>query len=312
MNIAYFDPLSRAWNRMKIALFKPFDLHKWFVVGFNAFLAGLMESPGGSGSSGSRGRAHMDFDDFLNFPSKAWGWLMDHPGWFIAILFIITFIITLVIVLTWLSSRGSFMFLDNVVQDKAEIVKPWKQYRREGNSLFLWRLGFGLVCFIVIISIFILFMVGAEALYGNNQHARIPVVFIIEMGLLFFIVIIVIRYISMFLKNFVVPLMYKYNITTTQAWGRYLMLFRQHPFHFLLFGLLVLVMTILVVIGLIFAGLLTCCIGFILLVIPYIGTVVTLPVWYTFRAFGLEYLAQFGPDYNVFPPAKKAAEQAAA
>lgn len=312
MNIAYFEPLGRAWNRMKIALFKPFDLHKWFVVGFNAFLAGLMESPGGSGSSGSRGRAHMDFDDFLNFPNKAWGWLMDHPGWLIAILFIITFIITLVIVLTWLSSRGSFMFLDNVVQSKAEIAKPWKQYRREGNSLFLWRLGFGLVCFIVIISIFIIFMVGAEALYGNNQHARIPVVFIIEMGLLFFIVIIVIGYISMFLKNFVVPLMYKHNITTTQAWRRYLMLFKQHPFHFLLFGLLVFVMTILVVIGLIFAGLLTCCIGFIFLVIPYIGTVVSLPVWYTFRAFGLEYLAQFGPDYDVFPPAKNAAEQAAA
>ena len=49
------------------------------------------------------------------------------------------------------------------------------------------------------------------------------------------------------------------------------------------------------------AGLVTRCIGWLLLVIPYIGTVVTLPFWYTLRAFSLEFLAQFGPEYNVFP-----------
>ena len=43
--------------------------------------------------------------------------------------------------------------------------------------------------------------------------------------------------------------------------------------------------------------------GFALLVIPYIGTVITLPIWYTFRAFSLEFLAQFGLDYDLFPPA---------
>ncbi len=31
MDIAFFEPVGRAWNRMKTALFKPFDLHKWFV-----------------------------------------------------------------------------------------------------------------------------------------------------------------------------------------------------------------------------------------------------------------------------------------
>jgi hypothetical protein len=51
----------------------------------------------------------------------------------------------------------------------------------------------------------------------------------------------------------------------------------------------------------VFAGLITCCIGWLLLVIPYIGTVVTLPVWYTFRAFSLEFLGQFGPEYELFP-----------
>ncbi len=57
-----------------------------------------------------------------------------------------------------------------------------------------------------------------------------------------------------------------------------------------------------VLIAIVLAGIFTCCIGLVLFIIPYIGTVVTLPVWYTFRAFSLEYLAQFGDDFSLFPP----------
>ena len=54
----------------------------------------------------------------------------------------------------------------------------------------------------------------------------------------------------------------------------------------------------LIIAGVIFvvvAGIVTCCIGWILLVIPYIGIVVTLPIWYWLRAFSVEFLAQFQP-----------------
>ncbi|MCK7483487.1 MAG: hypothetical protein M0C28_45470 [Candidatus Moduliflexus flocculans] len=34
---------------------------------------------------------------------------------------------------------------------------------------------------------------------------------------------------------------------------------------------------------------------------PTSATVVTLPVWYAYRAFSLEFLAQFGPECDVFP-----------
>jgi hypothetical protein len=49
------------------------------------------------------------------------------------------------------------------------------------------------------------------------------------------------------------------------------------------------------------------------MIIPYVGTVVTLPIWYTLRAFSLEYLAQFGPEYDLFPePVAEAIPEAAA
>ena len=47
MNIQFFEPLTRAWERMKHILWRPFDLAKWLVLGFSAWLAGLAGSGGG-------------------------------------------------------------------------------------------------------------------------------------------------------------------------------------------------------------------------------------------------------------------------
>ena len=246
MNIAFLEPLGRAWNRMKMALFQPFDLHKWFVVGFNAFLAVLMEWHHGSG--GSKWSEDKSFREFLGFPNRAWEWLMDHPGWFFAIMIIAVFVIALVIILTWLSSRGTFMFMDNVVHDSTEIAKPWNRYKMEGNSLFIWRLVFGLICFVLFSLFFVFLFITASRIYDSSYSHRIPLEFLIPMGLLFLLLSIITAYISLFLKDFVAPIMYKNNITTTQAWSRFLSIFTRYPFHFILYGLLILVLTILFVI----------------------------------------------------------------
>jgi hypothetical protein len=222
------------------------------------------------------------------------------------------FLFGLGVVLTWVSSRGKMMFLDNVVHDRVEIAKPWRQYSREGNSLFVWRLCFGLIIIAFFVLLGILFFSAASALHVDDRFTGPLILFIIGWALLFLLTVIVLGYISIFLDSFVVPLMYKHNLTTTQAWVRFFSVFNKHPFHFLLFGLFVFVLLVGFISAAILAGLMTCCIGFILLVIPYIGTVITLPVWYTLRAFSLEYLAQFGDDYNVFPSSAPEAAEASA
>lgn len=300
MRIAYIEPFRRAWERMKLALFKPFDLHKWFVVGFNAFLAGLADWHNASGSGRSRDR--FDFREFLNLPNRAWGWMTDHPGWFIAIIFLTMVVIAIGIVLLWLSSRGKFMFLDNVVHNREEIARPWKEYRREGDALFLWRLVFGLVCFVVFIAFAVFFFVAGRQIYIAGFGRHVPVPFFIGMGLILLFMLIIIGFIAMFLDSFVVPIMYKNRSAATQGWRHFLTLLGNHPLHFILYGVLMIGLYILFVASVIIIGIMTCCIGWAFLVIPYIGTVVTLPVWYTFRAFSLEFLAQFGPDYELFPP----------
>ena len=55
-----------------------------------------------------------------------------------AVVIVLIFVLTLVFM--WLKSRGEFMFLHCVAEDKGEVVKPWKQYAQQGNSLFLFKI----------------------------------------------------------------------------------------------------------------------------------------------------------------------------
>ncbi len=299
MNIDFFEPLSHSWNRMKKALFQPFDITKWFVVGFTAFLADLLDSPHGNGS-GNFKKNKLDFDELADFPYIAWDWLMDHSGWFALIIFSVILLVSFFILLTWLSSRGKFMFLDNVVHDRAKVTQPWYDFRDHGNSLFLWRLVFGLICFAIIILFIVQFFIVAIE-FHNDDFPPAPILFFIGIGLLFFLFLLVFSYISVFLDNFIVPIIYKNNISATKAWHNFLPLFSKHWLYFILYGLILFVLWVFIVIFIILAGIFTCCLGFILLIIPYLGSVVTLPISYTFRSFGPEFLKQFGPDFDIFP-----------
>ena len=182
------------------------------------------------------------------------------------------------------------MFLDNVVHDRAEVVKPWREYRMHGNSLFLWRLCFTLICFAIFITFLIFCFMIALSIYRSNFTTISTVSIIVGMVLSFLLLIVVTAYISLFLTDFVVPIMYKNNITTMKAWYRFLPLFRGNMLYFIGYGLLRFLLGILAVICFLIIGIFTCCIGILLLIIPYIGSVYTLPISFTFRAFSVEFL----------------------
>jgi hypothetical protein len=298
MQIYYIDPLSKAWRRMKKALFEPFDIRKWFVMGFTFFLAGLLSgAPVGNYQFG-RGKTRLP--EIEHLPERALDWLRAHPIWLIVIFAAIVLSIIIVLVLTWLSSRGAFMFLDNVVHDRALVVEPWYKLGGLGNSFFLWRIGFGIVCFLIMIPLLILgFLVLLPLVHGR---AAIDSIFeLLGVAALWLLVIVIIAYISLFTKNFVVPLMYKHQVRVLQAWRMFIPILASHLVYFLVYGLFLLLLAIGVGIAIVFAGCLTCCVGFLLLALPYIGSVILLPIGFIYRDFSLEFLAQWGPEYSVFP-----------
>lgn len=299
MAIEYGAPLSRALKRMKAALFTPFDLGKWFTLGFAAFLSGLTDGHGTNGNFKNDFR-HTNLHDIVRAPGLAWAWLINHSEWFVLIAAGILFLFLFVTLLVWLSSRGKFVFISNISKEKAEIVDPWNEFKREGNSLFLWRFFYGLISFVLVIGS-VIFSLG---LLYNFSYMRfeqpLGVFTLIGMGFGFFVLVILLSYVDCFLNSFIAPLMFSERISAMQAWSRFLSLFSRNAGHFFLYGLFRFVLNILILIMIVLVGLFTCCIGFLLLLIPYVGSVFLLPISYTMRAFSLEYLEQYGPDYRMF------------
>ncbi|MCD6200725.1 MAG: hypothetical protein J7K46_02840 [Bacteroidales bacterium] len=291
---------------MKEILFHPFDIGKWFTIGFTAFLADLLSGHGGSGSSSWKDHTHgVDWDNLAEFPHTAWNWLANHIWWSGLILLGVFFIFGLIILFNWLSSRGKFMFLDNVVHNKAAVSRPWHEYRSEGNSLFVWRLIYGLIVFTVFLLLFLLFYTLFLGIYHADFPKTATIGTVVGMVMIFLTTIIITQYIGLFLNDFVVPIMYKNRGKATRAWSVFLKLLGKHFWYFLVYGLFVFLLVIMVILAAVAFSLMTCCIGGILLIIPYIGSVIMLPVSITFRAFSVEFLQQFGDEFKIFPQPRK-------
>jgi hypothetical protein len=301
MNIQFIEPFARAFRRMKKALFQPFDIKKWFVVGFTAFLAGLTDCHGSSGGNW-KGNKAFNLDGAMNFPGRTWDWWHSiAPGWMALLIVLAAVLIVFAVVMVWVSSRGKFMFLDNVLYDRAQVVKPWHDYKAEGNSLFLWALSFGVIVLAIVVTYVVQCFQSLHALYEQHGESMLLLGPALWMILGFAVIVAILMFIELLLSHFVVPIMYRYKIKTMAAWSYFFRIFFAYPIHFVGYSFIVLLLMIFVVIAVFLLGFMTCCIGFLILAIPYINKVILLPVRYTFRAYSVEFLGQFGPEYRLFP-----------
>lgn len=295
MQIGFITPLSRAWERMKQVLMRPFDLATWLVIGFAAWLAGLADSaPGGF-------KWILDNDDLGRGPHiarHADSWLEAREAliWLPLVFLAVMIVVAILLVVLWLSSRAKFIFLDNLVRRQAAIVEPWHRFRDLGNSLFLWRLGFILISGVIVLALLLLFIAPAATLRISDAVAALSYA-AMALGVLLMVVLgVFFGYVALFLEGFIIPIMYKFEIKATEAWRYFLPWFRSRPLPFLLYGLFVLVLALGFFLLFSIACVLTCCI----VALPYVGTVILLPIWATYRLFSVEFLAQFDPGFDVF------------
>ncbi len=304
MQIAYFEPLSRAWERMKHILWRPFDLAKWLVLGFSCWLAGLADSASGGGW-----KWILDENDFpgRNNIYSDTGSFEELGGaliWLPLVFIVIMAIAAILVLVLWLSSRSKMIYLDNVVHDRAQIVEPWHRLRDLGNSLFLWRLGFIVACGLVALVLLMLFFAPAatlsfsDALSGLSYAAMVfGVIIMICFGF-------VAAFVALMLEAFVIPIMYKFEIKATEAWSYFLPWLKTRPWQFVLYAIFVVALVFVFLCIVALACVLTCCI----VGLPYVGTVILLPLYVTYRLFSIEFLAQFDPGFDLFTPAEIPAE----
>ena len=316
MNVSLTQSFERAWQHMVHVLFRPFDLSKWLVIGFSAWLASLTScnmnlstSVDGGGDRGGDGGGGVEvIEGMTGAARESWAFLVETPWLAVLLFFVVLLVAMFAVALLWISSRAKFIFLDNVVHDRAEIVEPWGRFRHLGNSLFMFHLIFGLTQFLlasgiagIVLSFFMMF--------GSGDPFELPGAgFLVALGVIVGVIIFIVwillsALIAFFLNAFIVPVMYRFNLGVFAAREYFLALLTQHPFPFILCGLVVMLLTLLLGIAIATIGCMTCCLGFILLMIPYVGTVVLLPLHVAYRAFTVDFLGQLDPDLRLLPVA---------
>ena len=305
-----------AWERMMVILFQPFSLGKWCAIGFSAFLAGLLEGGNGFNSfnvpntnnnfgSNSTNNSFGQFGGQI--PSIDWHQINSNLNqafanaqtWFVVlgVLFVVVFILVFAVLLYWLGARGEFMFLDNLVRNRAAIAWPWTHYARQANSLFFFYLLFLLVMLVLILPIIAVAVVMAIPLY---QQSRWPhgdeILWFVLLGLLYFGIAIISSVVIFVFREMGVPLMFRNGLMAFAAFKEAMKLIATHPLNIFVFILLRMAIFIGVAILSFIVCCATCCFG----ALPYIGTVLLLPALVYVRCFTLDCLAQFGPQYDVW------------
>lgn len=304
--ISVLDPLTPAFERVKTVLFRPFDLGRWFTIGFCAWLAYL---GGGGGGGGGGPRWNMHGGEAEHAFHEAKEFILNNAYWIVPLVVVgVIFGIAVYLLFTWLSSRGRFMFLHCVAGNKAEVVIPWKKFRKHANSLFLFRIVVGIIGFLlaVIFGLVVLFVaLSMKAALGFNVFT---ITGAILSALLFIALAIVFALIQKFTMDFVVPIMSLRTTSCVTAWREFLAVLSVNKARFVLYILFQIVIAIAIGAIVLAAVFVTCCCAACILAIPYIGTVLMLPILVFKRAYSLYYLQRFGPQFDVFslesePPA---------
>jgi hypothetical protein len=304
--IGVAEPIAPAYERVKQMLFKPFDLTKWFTIGFCAWLAGLGESGGRGGFNASNrfngNNNGQPLERFRHFYNGARDYVMDNLGWIIPVtVAVVLFGLALWVLILWLSSRGKFMFLHCVALDKAEIEAPWSKFANASSSLFWFRLVLGLIGMVLTLPLLICIAITILQMVLQSEADFAGVMTAVCLGLAFMLLSLVFAFIHKFMVDFVVPIMYLRGGSCVAAWRGFYELLSANIWKFALYILFQIVLASAIGIIVLFVILLTCCIAGCLMLLPFVGTVVLLPVLVFKRAYSLYYLAQYGPHYDVFP-----------
>jgi len=295
MPLSVTRPVGLALDRTKRVCFQPFEAGKWFTLGFCAFLAMLGEGGAGSGFQYRKG-GRPPWGGNL---TSARHWFHANLDWLIPVGALVLIIgIGLTLLFTWLHCRGKFMFIDGVVRNRGAVVVPWHALRRPANRLFrvyivLTLIGLGFSALVGGICLAVAWPDMAAGRFSDQAGIALG------LGLVLFIPFAIAMAVVQFvIRDFVVPTMYLHGEGFRTAWATVRReVLAGHGWTIFLYMLMKFVLGMAIAIVAIVVMLLTCCIA----MLPYIGTVILLPLWVFAQAYPLYFLEQIGPGWRFFP-----------
>jgi MFS family permease len=217
------DAISPAFHRMKDQLFAPFRFRYWMRMAVVCLLTG--ETTGGGGGGGGfnglqmgpthDGGKRLEFLGLANWPSHI------SPELLVWVALGILALVMFGLLMIYVASVFRFILFDAVLNNRCDLGEGWRRWQREGTSFFLWQIGFALAS-VAALGLLLGGPCYAAWRMGYFQHPDKHFIVLILGGAtllaVFIGAVILLALVSVFSKDFVVPIMALEGKGVMDAW----------------------------------------------------------------------------------------------
>lgn len=247
-------------------------------------------------------------DSFYNLKEKMGAWFMIIVASIIAL---IVFIIILSFVLTWLRCRGKFMFIDALVKDEGReisIKEKWRTSKKLGNSYFIFSIIISLInlavtflslgVYALLLYKWIVDMISAGEFICPSGSV---ITFTVVWTLIFLIFSIAIVIVMITFDDIGTLMMYRRGIGSWTAFKHTIGAIVGNPVGIIQYLIIIMIYSIIATSLVAIVQFLTCClccIGYIMIMLPFVWMLAELPLFVFRQFFLIEFAKQFGDDFD--------------
>jgi len=219
------DAISPAFQHTKKQLIEPFRAGQWAKLALVGFLAGEVHSGGCSGGNFQMPTRTSGGDRFLDIGLSA----MNPAAYAGLIALLVVAVFVLWVLFIYVNSVMRFVLFDSVVTKRCEIRQYWNRRQKPGLRYFGFQLLLFLVMMVgltILIGIPAAFALAVGWLKQSSQH-MVPL--ILGGVILFFLVmtfVVLWLIVVVFSKDFVVPQMALEDIGAMEAWRRLVLMLK--------------------------------------------------------------------------------------
>jgi hypothetical protein len=289
------EAIDQAIQRTRYLLFDPVLYTKWINFGVMIFLS-VMFAGGGGFSYAFQIPSYLQGVNYEDALINAETYILENLFTVLSITIpIVTLVSIIMAALMYVRVRGTMMVIRAVAYNDEGIGENWQAVGVPTWSYFVFKLELAIAA---TVYFFVAGLVGAllvrQQMFEDVSTAGLAVGLVV-ITLVSTFVWIAYALTLFVMHNFIAPLMFHFNFTCGEAWGRFFEIARDNPAQTLFFLLLKIVYSFVFGTVSTFALYCTCCLGGL----PVIGQTLLAPLYVFERAYSLYVIGTVGSEYAI-------------
>lgn len=262
----FIENYKNSGRLMEFALFKPIEIKKWAKLGFLSFLNQIPLF------------IFLFFFNFLIIPARFLEWNKIFPVLphiIITFPFLLAVFLIFLCVFIYISGYSNYFYLEFLISKKVDINKIEDYHKKLAKNYFI-------LAFLIFLFLALFFSLGLFLIFLFRDILTKVFLFLFLFFFVFFFI-----FIQIILKDFYIPSSYINKKDILENISYCINIILSNPLKFLAFLILKSILILILSSGVLFMGILSFGLLFILFIIPILSQTILQPLIYFLNIFGL-------------------------